>query len=258
MAITKYYYADELLDPQKFQNTPYATHLAVENHFGALLFGKEEEQPPLNRIVYATDAYAFRKKIEMQPEEDNGVLNLPFMNYWLKNVQPQTERQLWNHITNIEGWYVPELETKFKMVPVTMEYEATVYFHQDRDLVYASSQLYLDDSNETILYPEIVYGDYCMPLPAFLGYFTTNFEYNASYNENDYLEQNSIYTLGFNFTLQSFFLYSNIEGFGITDEIMFNFLSYKGILDTSDILNTDKNDIYILFQRYFTETSFTT
>ncbi|MDA3856626.1 MAG: hypothetical protein PF569_10310 [Candidatus Woesearchaeota archaeon] len=235
---TRFYY-DEVND-NSYLNTFYASDIALETHFANMLF-----KGSLDRIVYASNDYAFRKRAG-SVTSDYTNLEFPFMNYYNPQVvNPDTDRFYWNHIANIEGIYSSELGRKIRVVPLRIEYESSIWFNSAFDLQYAMSRLNNNDSNETVVYATVTTTDgQDITIPMFLGY---NFSDNV-YQEDDFLEQNRIYNQGINFTVDLVMLYDD-SPVSITDEIIFNFLSSKN-LDTSDPINSDPQK---LLTQYFTE-----
>ncbi len=255
MAISNFYYDD--ITSGNFINMIYASHIAMENHYHQTFFSKEKSA--LDRIIYASNEYAFRKRTQ---NKEHNILDLPFMNYYIDDITQQTDRKLWHNIDNVVGRYVPELQRRIKMVPVTISYSATLFVKQTFDLYYATSKIMIDDANETTLYPEFTLGGYSFPVPAFLGY---SHSFDNEFNENDWLEQNQILTLGLDVSLETYLMIGDGSGSGadengnggaggskvsIAEDFVFTFLSDKN-LNKKNPLNSQT--AHILLQKYFSK-----
>lgn len=249
---SSFYYESEFLDKNIFFNTVYALDIAIEQNFAEMLFYSD-----LSRVVYASNDYCFRKRTEMN---ENGLLDIPFMNYYLTDVSRDTNRSLWKNSSNVQTLanidnYMQELGFGIKLVPVRLEYEATIFFSQDKDLQYATSKLMFQDNNETIL-KGILTSENGTELknPAFMDY---SFSFKPEYNENEWLESNNITSIGIDFGIDTFLIYPDTEARGIlktpqpaytplrvTNEIIFNFLSTKGaLIKDKNLLNTQPQDL---------------
>lgn len=215
-----------------FQNVIYALDLKIIEHYASLVL-----EDDTSRIIIASNQYAFKERARL----NNSNLNLPFMNFWLTDVSPSTDRTLWNNIANIEGLFSNELGTKLRIIPAKLSYEASLWMNRFEDLVYAQTRIMDDDSNETILYPALEISGYNVPNPAFLGY---NLNFRPNYNEQDWLEQNKIQSLGLDFEFDIVLIVSDSESVYVTREIIFNFLSYSRREDLCTLLqNTPLDEI---------------
>ncbi len=72
-------------------------------------------------------------------------------------------------------------------------------------------KIMIDDSNETVLYPEFSIGEYSFLVPAFLGY---SHSFDNEFNENDWLEQNQILTLAMDVSLETYLMIGGGSGSG--------------------------------------------
>lgn len=248
---SSYYYESDLIDKNIFFNSVYALDIAIEQNFAEMLFYSD-----LSRIVYASNDFCFKKRTEVNEE---GLLDIPFMNYYLKDISRDTERRLWKNITNVQtlaniDGYMQELGFGIKLVPIHLEYEATVFFSQDKDLQYATSKLLFQDNNETILYGMLESGNGTLiKNPAFLNY---NFSFKPEYNENEWLEMNNITSIGVDFSFDTFLVYPDTEQRGIlktpqpayspfivAQEVVLNFLSSKNLIKGSSILESNPQEL---------------
>jgi len=234
---SRFYY--DAVNNNTFLNTVYASDLAIEQHFADTFFHGDK-----SRIVYSTNDFCFRKRVG-KSEKNYSNADLPFFNYWQQDVNIEPDRFYWNHIANIQGIYSEDLGRKLRVVPIQIRYEASLWTHSMFDSQYARSLFFLDDSNETILYPTVNTTDGKeIILSAFLSYdFSDN-----EYEESDWLERNTIYNWGINPSLDVIMVYDDQGPVSLTEEIIVNFLSAKNELNKSDILNSDP---YVLLTQYF-------
>lgn len=241
---SSFYYKDDL---KKWFNAPsaYALDIALEQHFCDLL------KFPLDRIIYASNDFCFRER----EKKNDGQLNLPFMNYY-RTGYSETDRFWWNNYANSyalmninnEGYY-NKLGLQLRLVPIKAEYEATVFFNQRKDCEFAYHELALDESNETIIKYEIetsAKGENDEPYILGLeGIVTYDLEFNPTYNETDWLQQNNIWSIQMNFDVDTFMIYANQE-MAIANEVILEFMASKnredlmnqnGIIEYFELLN---------------------
>jgi len=197
-----------------FRNTIYSLNLAVETHFANLIF-----QGDANRIIYSDNSNSLRKRAAGQAWNN---LYLPFMNYKVKQIShPSPERPWFNHSMNIGGVWVEELQKKVRYTPIRVEYEATFFIERDDDMQYAMSEMVFDDSNETLLKPEITIDGQSLQLLAVLGY-NYNLDYEPDFVQKDWFDKNEIHSIGLNFEFDYQYIKDNTSGFGIPDEVILN------------------------------------
>lgn len=239
---TRFYY--DAINNSTYLNTIYSADIALENHFANMLFGGD-----LNRIIYSSNQYAFRKRAQLE-QKDYSALNLPFMNY--KNPQhinPDTDRFYWNHIVQLEGLYSDQLGRKIRAIPFRIEYESSIWFHQAFDLQYAMSLLNNDYSNETIVPSYVTVKDkdnidVDIEIPLYLGH---NFSANE-YEEDQWLEENRIFNQGIDFIVDGMMLFDD-SPVSLSESISLDFISAKD--EIAD--NPSDTESQVLLQEYFTE-----
>lgn len=218
-----------------FYNTLLANSIALEEHFGSLLFHDD-----LTRIIYSPNEFCFKERLRKNKSNSN--LNIPFMNYYLTDINQNTSpRSLWNNANMVQGIlgddYQSKLGYKLKLVPVTMEYEGTVFYNQPYDVLYGQQKVQKQAANETIL--SGIYnaptasgmttsGVYSLYDPIFTNY---SISYNDQYSQDDWLVENKIFTIGLNIQAITYFIYSEDTKISFSNEVIFNFISTKGIID---------------------------
>ena len=219
---TNNYYSDST-----WINTKYAADIALENHYTNMIF---QNQP--NRIVYSRDQYAFRQRSIQTTKLNNTqvslqTLDLPFLNYHGTPVVG-TDRKYWKQELNSSGIFIEELGYKIKATPITLNYEATFYFHKESDNLQAFEKLAWDESNETQINYDVLVDSEAVSNIGILGY---NLDYDGMYTENDWLDRNNIHTVKADFELQTFILKGNTTGFGLVDQCILDFYTLHGIED---------------------------
>lgn len=250
--VSAFFYEEDFAQKNTFFNSVYALDLSLESNFSNMLFYGDQ-----SRVVYASNEYCFRKRTSMDSE---GLLDIPFINYYLKSMSPDTERFLWKNSTNVQmlldNGYASVLGYGIKIVPIHLEYEATAWFSQDKDLQYATSKLLFQNTNETILYGELTSSNgTIIKNPAFLSY---SFDFKPTYNENEWLETNNITSIGMDFSIDTFIIYPDTQVLktpqpipnvlSITNEVILNFLSTKGeLLKNENLLNTQPQDLLTMY-----------
>lgn len=176
-----------------------ACDIAIENYFRSLLL-----EDTSDRIVYSSNAYAFRKR----SKNNSGNLELPFINYHLENYEPGP-RPWWNAQSYTNGVYVEELEAKILCAPITLTYEASMWLHRYDDTIYAISEANFDSDNKTTLTPTVTIESQELDLTAVLSYNGNQFD--PQYNEQDWLDRNKIHSITMDFTLDTFALKTNYD-----------------------------------------------
>lgn len=221
---------------KNYLNTFYSLDLTLINHFAGYLFDDDTD-----RIVYSSDAYAFRKR----SDDNNGLLSLPFLNFRITDVQPG-DRTWWNATGYTKGVYISQYETKVRYKPFDITYEATVWYHKDYDMRWAVTEILHDADNKTILQPSVSVGDQEEELafPAVLGY--DSIQYEPEYNEQDWLEQNKIHSITIPFTINTMALSINAD-ITIPETLLFNFANSK------EFEGTDYDETYEFVINHLTE-----
>lgn len=172
----------------------HAVNVSVMNHFAAGFFNGD-----LTRIVYASNAYAFRRRVEQNGKTTQG-LALPFMNLKLMNVETATQRPWKNMTLEAGGLEMYEIANKMRMTPVTLSYEGTMFFSTEIETLATMSSIVWERAMETKLRSgvDIAY----QPSPAAPAVTYTldsigilrldQLTYNQEYQEADWLQKNKI------------------------------------------------------------------
>jgi len=207
---SSYYNLPEL----NFRNSLYAMEIALDTKFQTDFFKGET-----NRIVYSKNSYALRKRIEKK-EDNISNLNFPFMNYRTKpdGIKFGTSRPWKNTISALKGIYIEELSRNLRVVPITIDYEGTLWYQRSDDTNYTFQNIMYDNAVETILEYTINVSEQDIRMIAILNY---NYEFDPIYDENKWLETNKIHTIGFDFTCETFYIKD--ADVSIPDKVLFDF-----------------------------------
>jgi hypothetical protein len=236
---------------QSFINSYFTLNIQLQEYFTNLLF---PEDP--SRIFVSSTAHAFRRRVVLQTQDPNATpylnnLNFPFLNYKGK-IKMGTKRPWYNYSLNTSGIFIPELQTKVKMIPVTINYDSTVYYHREDDKQYALNQLLFQSSQEIQVPYYIQVNGIDVKNQGILSF---NPDDDPVYNENDWLKQNNIHTIKLDFEIQTSILQINDPGtsWGLTESVILNFAKMNPNITGDQItepLTTDQ--IYDLITETYT------
>ena len=236
-----YYYQKEFEDDFN-QIMVYSMDIYLEKYFSEVL------NFPLDRIIYASNEYCFRER----GRKNGGELNIPFMNYYRTNYS-ETDRPWFKNQSNLRHILgseevVKELGRNFRCTPIKCDYEGTIFFSQNKDVEYACNQLLFEKSNETIIPYSIIINNKVQLNNTAI--FSVDIDFNQNYNENDFLEQNKIFTLGLDFSLQTFASKGCSENAKcyIAKDVLWDFIVAK---NGADLKNLNENDIISQIHLYF-------
>ncbi len=216
----------QFYDFNNFVNVVYSTNIKLYNYFvDTYLRGYSD------RMLYVNTENALRERVLKKQTKTSDPINqklaintgdFPFINFWIDNIVDTTDRPWYNHTLNTDGYYVPELGKKFKLLPITIEYDSTYFTTQHLDAVYIQNLAMFDNGAETMLDLPIEVNGVEINLPFLLGY---NLDFKPTYKSEDYLEKNNIHTLQLNPTVQTFLILENSNDFAVSlsKEIVFNF-----------------------------------
>lgn len=219
----------------------YALDIEFENYI------KDVLNFPLTRIIYAQNAYTFYER----ERKNDGLLNLPYLNYY-RTGYSEADRPWFNNWANrlyplSNDEQIHALGQKIKIFPIKVEYEATCFFSQQKDMEYAYTQLMFEASNETIIYPivETTNGDTVKNI----GIVSFDLEYNPNFEEFDYLEKNKIFSIGMDFNIDTFMYVGDTSNITLAKEIVEEFVSAKELNKDDIDKSKGKDYIYSYFEK---------
>ncbi len=209
MEITKGLLGKTYYNDPSFINVYLSTILAMYEFWEGFLFPNDPQ-----RIVYSTNDYAFRRRLETNKREDKSnfqiqSLDMPFMNFSISSngIVPNTDRTLKNNQLEVFGVTDWTIQKKIQLTPVQISFESTYFSNEEKDIQYVMSQNMWNFALETIIKPELeIEGETFLNYGAF-GY--PNLNYRPQYSERDWLEQNNIRTISMDFVLDTFLVQVN-------------------------------------------------
>lgn len=156
----------------------------------------------MSRVIYASNDYAFKRRVELNAAANTQGLNLPFQNFKITNVMKGTQRPWFNHEMAIQGYQDYTIGKRIKLIPVTINFESTLFFSTEADAMWLQQKLLWDASLETKIKPSVDLSllDPLNPLVPkvttldMIGVIGMEPSYNPQFTENDWLEKNKIRT----------------------------------------------------------------
>ena len=232
---------DYFFNNTSFLNTIYSLNIALEKHFAGYLLKDD-----LDRVVYSSTNYALRKRSKGL---DWDVSFLPFLNYKMEGIGEGADRSNWSASGKLAGIWVDELKKYIKFTPITITYDATAWYRQHLDNLFALTEVIWDDTSETIIDYTVDIKDIdgnTFPLQLF-GILGFNFSYNPAFDQSDWLNENKIFSNTLNFEIQTYIIKEGPEAW-IPETVVFEFAHSKG-LDINSITSYD--EVYEFTQDYF-------
>lgn len=248
IANKSFYYKDDFdSDWSAEQVVAYSLDLAIDE------WVKETFEFPSDRIIYASNDFTFRERTRNRKDSPItvGSLNLPYLSYY-RTGYSECERAWWNNYANLFGVfdvanenYERQIGSKLNLHPIRIEYEAVAFFSQSKDCEYALSKVEYADSNETILFPMLKTssGNDLKNIAI----MSMDVEFNPEYNENDWLEQNKIFTISMNWYFDTFMLIGKDSNFSIAKEVILDFITAKKLSKP----NITESEAMEMFTYYF-------
>lgn len=197
-------------------NSILSTTLSLMDFFDKALFVKDN-----TRVIYASDAYAFRARSQVSRGNENSDLqpndlNFPFMNISLDQggISLQDTRLYSSYEARTTGVYIEELGKKVKLFPMTMRFKGTYFTTQMADAQLAISRLFRLASTELVLQPSLWYNDTEIKNVAKIEF--DDIVLDDLYQETDWLEKNRIHTLSISVSASTYLV--DIYPGAFTDE----------------------------------------
>jgi len=162
------------------------------------------------RVIYSDNAYAFRKRSDSKPVTNEGNLGLPFINFIQKGGDSRNA-QNWDH-WRLEkpGIYVPEIQARLRMMPITIPYEATYWCASAKEMRYIANKLYFFRDNHTDLQVDISYTytddtdtEVTVQIPHYVKLNFTGISVDPEYEQNAWLEKNVKHSISMDFEINT-------------------------------------------------------
>ena len=185
------------------------------------------------RVRYASNAYAFRSR----SDKEGGNLDLPFANF-------RTSQGGFS-FSNDQGWYtaplrgngiwIPELETSIQLVPVVLEYEASFWCSMEHELQVAAERLIFNKYDNIGIPFDMSINGFDIKFPARIINEDREIEWDSEYNEDDWLEQNQIRNIGFDFEVMTYMPKTNTDiSYSVTEKAILEFGAVRNIDDVTE------------------------
>jgi hypothetical protein len=207
-----------------------ALKVALESYLYNFLFPNDTD-----RIIYSTTPFALQKRSSTSVW--NNAL-LPFLNYREISIAPKSDRS-WASFANLKhGVYIDELGMKVRFTPITLTFDATLWFATDRDCNIAYQRLCDDQSGETPINYSININGVAIPLYGLLSY--TDLQYKPNFDENQWLLTNKISTISLGFEVQTILPMIRSKGgdYWLTEKVILDF--YTKLSDNVTISTNEK------------------
>lgn len=243
----------------KFTNTSYLLMMFLEEYFGKEIFKGDG-----SRVIYASNEFAFRQRLnrlypEMTPPYtsiSSSQMQFPFCSYyrssnWIKDTRLgiQSANAILSGISLSE-----EIPITARFIPAEATFDMYFFFDRDDDAqnCYDILMWIQNPAPKQFGYSGLQYKSYKIDMPIVMS--VTELNWTNTYKENEWLKKNRVITIKASVTLKSMIMdqyaqgstsslfevqpSSNIPQFYITRESILDFLSFKNdpLLNTENIV----------------------
>jgi hypothetical protein len=225
---------------KSFINTKTSLILSLFDYFSNLFFDGDS-----NRVIYASNDFSFRKRMSQNKKDiDNENiliqnLNLPYMNFYMTDLQPTTERTWKSFPLELQGVMDWTIRKKLRISPVKISFEATLFTEKETDRHYIMSEAFWQGALERKLNPLLEIDGQSF---SNIGVLKFGLNFSDQYQEKDWLEKNRIRATSIDFEVDTFLIKTNTEGFCIPKEVLLSFAT------THDLSTHDWDDYDLLYQ----------
>lgn len=183
-----------------------------------------------SRVVYSDNGYALRKRSNSVPVTNEGNAGLPFINFIQTGGQGGNPQDWYHWRLDKAGVYVPEMETKVRMVPVLIPYESTYWCASQKEMRYIANKLYFFQENHTDFKVEIEYtyspegggADVTVQVPHYVKMNFTNINVEPDYEYNSWFHDNRYHSIQIDFEIHTWGMLLN-DNFHISDNAIVQF-----------------------------------
>lgn len=241
-------------DTSALSNTHYLVQIALEQIMGNNLF-----RGNLSRIIYASQGYSFRQRINLLSQngvESINALSLPYMSYFRRGNWDLDSRpgalNAYAAIIGVEDPGLNDQHLRYMLSKVTFDCLAFYSTDVDAQLAYEVLQWMKYPTDKQFKFDSITYKNVDISIPITLN--VDNITFNEGKSEKDWLNANRIIPIGFTITMRSVVLGQAPQGPEstefyneptpvITRKVLLDFLSYKG---NSDLFSQNNTDLIVL------------
>lgn len=209
---------------------------AIVQHYSSMLFKDDA-----SRIIYSSTERCFRERAKAF----EGQLNVPFMNMYRTNIRTQEGNASWkNKSMTIRGIFIPELGMNVRALPVTVNYEANVFYGQRAEDTFIGMGLALqDDAYETRLPFHLPVDNTELQLKN-IGVLHYRTEFDNLYTDNDFFEKNRLRSIQLDFSLDTFLLLDMGADISITEKAILNLATVRNI-ETVDMTTAEVYELIL-------------
>ena len=250
MELTKNYY----YNTAALSNTAYLLQMYLEQYMANALFRGNS-----SRIIYASQQYTFRQRLNLLSQNGSEsilALQLPYMSYFRQNNFVLDSRpgalNAWAAIEGFEDIGIGYQQLRYMMMTIT--FNCIAFFTNDIDAQMAVEVLNWIQypSDKQAIAGSVTYAGTDIQIPVTMN--VSNIQFNNGKTERDWLEQQRIIPVQFDFSMRSVILGQEPQGpesnifFDnsppvITRKVLLDFLSYKGI---DDLFSKSNPDLIVL------------
>ena len=185
-------------------NSILSTTLCLMDYFDKLLFVNDH-----TRVIYSSNAYAFRARLQSSRGNENSDiqandLNFPFMNLAITQggISLQDTKLNATYEAKTSGIYIEELGKKVRLFPMNIRFEGVYYTTQMADAQIAISRVFRKASSELLLAPVLWYNG--IEIKNVANVVFDDVVLDDVYTESDWLEKNRIHTIGFSVSVSTY------------------------------------------------------
>lgn len=182
----------------------------------------------MQKVKYASNAHAFRAR----SDDQGGNLQLPFVNFRTSSNGVSFDNS-WNMYTaplRSSGIWIPEIGSSLRLMPVELSYEATFWCSMEHELQVAAQRLIFNKYDNVGIPFEVNVNGQDMKFSARITNDDRGIDWDSEFNESDWLEQNQIRNIGFDFDIMTYMPQLPTDlAFSVTETAILEFASAHGI-----------------------------
>ncbi len=194
-------------DMSQWSNVYYAAQFVIEQFLADVLMRSD-----LTRIVYASDAYSFRRRFELSDSQGGDFdlikptgLNFPFANYWYDGFWTPDDRPFAIQTKQLlYGLWDESLPSYLRTMAVKASFPVTVLYNRDDDARLAYELLMWEylPRGPIQLATKLRWKDVDLAIPVYIT--IEDIVFNPTYNETDWLKTHRIVPIRFKITARTY------------------------------------------------------